>query len=76
MLCMSAAPASAIVGGSDASPGEYPSTAKVTFGAFGCTGTLIAPDTVLRDELGLVGLRAPRHLHAVVLVEVELAEAH
>ncbi|MEJ7751097.1 MAG: serine protease [Thermoleophilaceae bacterium] len=64
MLCMSAAPASAIVGGSDASPGEYPSTAKVTFGAFGCTGTLIAPDTVLSaghcsSLTGGVGVASP-----------------
>jgi secreted trypsin-like serine protease len=42
-----AAPANAIVGGGPASPGEYPSVAKITFGGFGCTGTLIAPDRVL-----------------------------
>lgn len=42
-----ASSASAIVGGQDASPGEYPSVAKVTYGLFGCTGTLIAPDAVL-----------------------------
>lgn len=46
-LALSAAPAMAIVGGDDAQPGEYPSVAKVTFGLFSCTGTLIAPDTVL-----------------------------
>ncbi len=47
VIFLFAAPASAIVGGNDASPGEYPSVADITFGAFGCTGTLIAPDTVL-----------------------------
>ena len=46
-LAMTAAPSSAIVGGSDAGPGEFPSVAEITFGAFGCTGTLISPDTVL-----------------------------
>jgi secreted trypsin-like serine protease len=46
-LALAAAPASAIVGGNDASPGEYPSVAKVSYGVFSCTGTLIAPDTVL-----------------------------
>jgi trypsin len=46
-LALSAAPSSAIVGGGDAAPGEYPSVAEITFGAFGCTGTLISPDTVL-----------------------------
>lgn len=46
---LAAAPgASAIVGGRDASPGEYPAVAEVTLGgAFGCTGTLIAPTWVL-----------------------------
>jgi secreted trypsin-like serine protease len=47
MCAVAAAPANAIVGGGPASPGEYPSVAKITFGAFGCTGTLIAPDRVL-----------------------------
>jgi secreted trypsin-like serine protease len=38
----------AIVGGSDAAPGEYPSVAEVTIAqAFLCTGTLIAPNYVL-----------------------------
>ena len=37
----------AVVGGNDASPGEYPAVAEVTFGPFLCTGTLIAPDWVL-----------------------------
>jgi secreted trypsin-like serine protease len=46
-LALSAAPSTAIVGGSDASPGEYPAVAKITYGVFSCTGTLIAPDTVL-----------------------------
>lgn len=46
-LAFTAAPSSAIVGGSDAGAGEFPSVAEITFGAFGCTGTLISPDTVL-----------------------------
>jgi trypsin len=47
-LLAPAAPSSAIVGGGDASPGEYPAVAEVTLGgAFGCTGTLIAPRWVL-----------------------------
>ncbi|HEU4658099.1 MAG TPA: serine protease [Capillimicrobium sp.] len=47
-LLAAAAPSSAIVGGRDASPGEYPAVAEVTLGgAFGCTGTLIAPTWVL-----------------------------
>ena len=47
LLGVSAAPSSAVVGGNDASPGEYPSVAEVTFGPFLCTGTLITPDWVL-----------------------------
>jgi secreted trypsin-like serine protease len=43
----SAAPSSAVVGGNDASPGEYPAVAEITFGPFLCTGTLLAPDWVL-----------------------------
>ncbi len=40
--------AQAIVGGTDAPAGKYPSTANVTIAkAFGCTGTLIAPGWVL-----------------------------
>ena len=46
-LAVTAAPSSAIVGGSNAGAGEFPSVAEITFGAFGCTGTLISPDTVL-----------------------------
>ncbi|HVL95923.1 MAG TPA: serine protease [Solirubrobacteraceae bacterium] len=47
-LAASAAPSPAVVGGNDASPGEYPSVARVTFGpGFLCTGTLIAPQWVL-----------------------------
>jgi secreted trypsin-like serine protease len=47
-----AAPSSAIVGGSDAAPGEFPSVAEIQFGAsgiayFGCTGTLIDSTHVL-----------------------------
>ena len=46
-LALAASPSAAVVGGNDASPGEYPSVAKITYGVFSCTGTLIAPDTVL-----------------------------
>jgi secreted trypsin-like serine protease len=42
-----AAPSHAIVGGSAAAPNEFPAVAEVTFGAFSCTGTLIAPNKVL-----------------------------
>lgn len=43
-----AASAQAIVGGKDATPGRYPAVANVVIaGAFGCTGTLIAPTWVL-----------------------------
>ena len=47
LVALSAAPASAIVGGQNAPAGKYTSVAKVTFGAFSCTGTLIAPTWVL-----------------------------
>jgi secreted trypsin-like serine protease len=47
LLGAAAAPSSAVVGGSDASPGEYPSVAEITFGPFLCTGTLITPTWVL-----------------------------
>ena len=47
LLGAAAAPSSAVVGGGNASPGEYPSVAEVTFGPFLCTGTLIAPNWVL-----------------------------
>ena len=47
LLAMTASPSLAIVGGDDASPGEYPAVAQISYGAFLCTGTLIAPDTVL-----------------------------
>lgn len=47
-LATTASPASAIVGGTDAPAGKYPSTANITIAAaFGCTGTLIAPTWVL-----------------------------
>ena len=46
-LAAFASPSMAVVGGNDASPGEYPAVAQITFGAFLCTGTLISPDTVL-----------------------------
>jgi trypsin len=47
LLVVAATPASAVVGGRDASPGEYPSVAEITFGPFLCTGTLISPTWVL-----------------------------
>lgn len=41
-------PAQAIVGGSDASPGEYPFVAHVVIDrSFQCTGTLVAPNWVV-----------------------------
>lgn len=46
-LAVAVAPASAVVGGSDAQPGAYPAVAEITFGAFGCTGTLVTPTRVL-----------------------------
>jgi secreted trypsin-like serine protease len=46
-LALTTAPSSAVVGGTDASPGEYPAVAEITFGPFLCTGTLIAPNWVL-----------------------------
>jgi secreted trypsin-like serine protease len=36
-----------VVGGGDASPGEYPAVAEISYGLFACTGTLIDPSTVL-----------------------------
>ena len=47
MIGAAVAPSSAVVGGHDASPGEYPSVAEITFGPFLCTGTLVTPDWVL-----------------------------
>jgi secreted trypsin-like serine protease len=46
-LAITAAPSSAIVGGQNASQGEYPAVAKITYQVFQCTGTLITPDTIL-----------------------------
>lgn len=47
-LALTAAPSSAIVGGSNAGPAEFPSVAEITFGkGFLCTGTLISPTYVL-----------------------------
>lgn len=49
-LGLAALPASAaaVVGGTDAPAGKYPAVANVVISdAFGCTGTLIAPDWVL-----------------------------
>ena len=47
LASVAASPSSAVVGGSDAAPGEFPSVAEITFGAFGCTGTLIDSTHVL-----------------------------
>ena len=47
LASVAASPSSAVVGGSDAGPGEFPSVAQITFGAFECTGTLIDPTHVL-----------------------------
>src|SRR3712207_7069812 len=50
-LGITAAPSSAIVGGTNASPDEYPAVAQIFFGVvFQCTGTLISPDTVRSEE--------------------------
>ena len=47
-LAFIATPSMAIVGGSDAAQGEFPSVSEVIIAkGFLCTGTLIAPDTVL-----------------------------
>lgn len=47
-LAFATAPAQAIVGGTDAASGEFPSVAEVNLGGlFSCTGTLIAPTWVL-----------------------------
>src|ERR687893_409066 len=46
-LAASAGPSTAVVGGQDASPGEYPAVAEITFGPFLCTGTLIETTRVL-----------------------------
>src|SRR3954453_12951858 len=47
-LALTAAPSMAVVGGSNAAQGEYPSVAEITFGkSFLCTGSLIAPNYVL-----------------------------
>ncbi len=47
LAAVAVTPSSAVVGGSDAAPGEFPSVAEITFGAFGCTGTLIDSTHVL-----------------------------
>ena len=46
-LAITASPSSAVVGGTNAGPNEYPAVAEITFGAFLCTGTLISPTVVL-----------------------------
>ena len=50
--CVAASPSTAVVGGSDAAPGQFPSVAEITYGAPGvgiflCSGTLIDPTHVL-----------------------------
>jgi trypsin len=47
LMCAAASSSFAVVGGSDASPGEYPSVAEITFGPFLCTGTLVTANWVL-----------------------------
>jgi trypsin len=47
ILAFSAAPSSAVVGGTNAGPNEFPAAAEITFGPFLCTGTLISPTVVL-----------------------------
>jgi trypsin len=52
LASIAASPSSAVVGGSDAAPGEFPSVAEITFGGPGvgiflCTGTLIDSTHVL-----------------------------
>lgn len=47
LATVAATPSSAVVGGSDAGPNEFPSVAEIGFGAFLCTGTLIDPTHVL-----------------------------
>jgi trypsin len=47
-LALSASPSTAVVGGSNAGPNEFPSVTEVIIAkGFLCTGTLIAPDTIL-----------------------------
>jgi trypsin len=47
-LALTASPSMAIVGGTNAAPNEFPSVSEVVIAkGFLCTGTLIAPDTVL-----------------------------
>jgi trypsin len=47
LASVAVSPSSAVVGGSDAAPGEFSSIAEITFGVFSCTGTLIDPTHVL-----------------------------
>lgn len=47
LASVAASPSSAVVGGTDAAPGEFPSVAEITFGPFLCTGTLIDSTHVL-----------------------------
>ena len=52
LASVAASPSSAVVGGTDAAPGEFPSVAEIQFGApgiawFACTGTLIDSTHVL-----------------------------
>ena len=47
MSAVAATPSHAIVGGQNASPGEWPAVASISYGVFSCTGTLIAPNWVL-----------------------------
>ena len=47
LAAVAASPSSAVVGGTDAGPNEFPSVAEITFGGFFCTGTLIDSTHVL-----------------------------
>jgi trypsin len=47
LAAVAVSPSTAVVGGTDAAPGEFPSVAEITFGAFVCTGTLIDSTHVL-----------------------------
>jgi secreted trypsin-like serine protease len=62
-----AAPAHAIVGGQDASPGEYPYVAHITIDrAYSCTGTLVTPTHVV-TAAHCTNVAAPTQFAAVPL---------
>ena len=58
LMSVAATPSTAVVGGSDAAPGEFPSVAEIYLGAvFGCTGTLI--DVYICSNKSLEGENIP-----------------